>query len=220
MNVTPLRAVRLAGLVLVALCALSSSAAAKGPQQAYRASPPAGVSTSSSSVSDTQCPCNAGLPRTSVASASSPAECPCNAGLPDGPSGVLSARVARQTMAPADAVGNSSVSDVQCPCNAGLPVGQAATISPQQCPCNVAGGPPGGLPELLRTTGSDAARSASAIPAGQFGVVHPLANQSSRTFEWGDASVGAAVTAGIGLLILGAASLFGRRRVRGRLPAS
>ena len=102
MTITPLRAVRLAGLLLVAVCVLASPAAAKGPEQAYRAAlPPAAGATSGASVSDGQCPCNAGLPQASVASASSPAVCPCNAGLP---------------------------------------VGQAAGVSRQQCPCNVAGG--------------------------------------------------------------------------------
>ena len=94
MTITPLRAVRLAGLLLVAVCVLASPAAAKGPEQAYRAAlPPAAGATSGASVSDGQCPCNAGLPQASVASASSPAVCPCNAGLPDGPSAALSARL-------------------------------------------------------------------------------------------------------------------------------
>lgn len=184
MTITPLRAVRLAGLLLVAVCVLASPAAAKGPEQAYRAAlPPAAGATSGASVSDGQCPCNAGLPQASVASASSPAVCPCNAGLP---------------------------------------VGQAAGVSRQQCPCNVAGGPPGGLPTLLRAS-SRAAHSGSVIRVIRgytAGVIHPSANQSSRTFDWADASVGAVVTAGIGLLILAGASLFGRRRVSERLPAS
>jgi hypothetical protein len=203
MTITPLRAVPLAGLLLVAVCVLASAAAAKGPEQAYRASPPAAVETSSSSVPDGQCP--------------------CNAGLPDGPSGALSARFTPESIAPAGTVGISTVSDARCPCNAGLPVGQAAGVSSQQCPCNVAGGPPGGLPTLLRTIGSRAAHSGGVIRVirgYKSGVVHPSANQLSRTFDWSDASVGAAVTAGIGLLILAGASLFGRRRVSERLPAS
>jgi hypothetical protein len=60
----------------------------------------------------------------------------------------------------------------------------------------------------------------SASPARQVVVVHGPAKESSRTFDWKDASVGAGVTAVIGLLIFGGASLFGRRRLRGRLPAS
>jgi hypothetical protein len=159
MNVTPLRAVHLAGLLLVALCALSSAAAAKGPEWAYRASPPAAVGTSSLSGSDGQCPCNAGLPQASVVNASSPAGCPCNAGLPDGPSSALSARVPSENIVPASA-------------------------------------------------------------ARQVSVVHAPANQPRGTFDWAAASVGAGVTAGIGLLVAGGALLFGRRRVRGQLRAS
>jgi hypothetical protein len=167
MKVTPLRAVRLPGILLVALCVLSPAAVAKGPEQAYRSSAPTAVGTSNLSVAGGQCPCNAGLPQTAIVNA------------------------------PATAV---------CPCNAGLPVPQAAVLSSPQCPCNVAGGPPGGLANMLRTT--------------KVSGVRAQARQPSRTFDWADASVGAGVTAGIGLLILAGASLAGRRRVRGQLPAS
>jgi hypothetical protein len=158
MNVTPHRAVHLAGLLLVALCALSSAAAAKGPEWAYRASPPAAVGTSSLNGSD-GCPCNAGLPQASVVNASSPAGCPCNAGLPDGPSSALTARVPSENIVPARA-------------------------------------------------------------ARQVRVVHAPAKQPRGTFDWAAASVGAGVTAGIGMLVAGGALLFGRRRVRGQLRAS
>jgi hypothetical protein len=159
MSVTPLRPVGLAGFLLVAPCVLSSAATAKGPELADGASPPAAVETSGSSVSDVQCPCNAGLPRASVGNASSPAGCPCNAGLPDGPAGARSAGVASGKIVPAGAV-------------------------------------------------------------RQVRVVHAPVNQPRGTFDWAAASVGAGVTAGIGLLVAGGALLFGRRRVRGQLRAS
>jgi hypothetical protein len=158
MTVTPLRPVRLAGFLLVALCILSSATTAKGPELAYGAPPPAAVGTSSSSVSDVQCPCNAGLPRASVVNAS-PAGCPCNAGLADAPSGALSASVASGNIVPAGAV------------------------------------------RRVR-------------------VVHARSTQPRGTFDWAAASVGAGVTAGLGLLVVGGALLFSRRRVRGQLQAS
>jgi hypothetical protein len=182
MNVTPLRAVRLAGLLLVAVCILASPATAK---EADRSLPSA---VANSSAADVECPCNAGLPKGSVASPASPVACPCNTGLPDGPSGALSAQLAPGSIATAGTVGFSTVSDVQCPCNAGLPVGQASGVR--------------------------------ANPVPQAGVANPSANQSSEAFDWADAGVGAAVTAGIGLLLLAGASLFGRHQVRGRLRAS
>jgi hypothetical protein len=154
MNVTPLRAVRLAGPLLVALCVLSPAAAAKGPEQAYLASPSA-----------------------------------------------------------AGGISRSSVSDVQCPCNAGLPVRQVASVQLPQCPCNVAGGPPGGLPAIL------ALHERRGVPAQ---TIQPRATTipSRGTFDWADASVGAAVTLIVGLLVAGGALLFGRRRVRGQLGTS
>jgi hypothetical protein len=196
MNITPLRAVRLAGFLLVALCVLSPAAAAKGPEQAYLASPSAAGGISRSSVSDVQCP--------------------CNAGLPDGPSGALSARLTSETIGrPAGAGGlaSASVSDAQCPCNAGLPVRQVASVQLPQCPCNVAGGPPGGLPAIL------ALHERRGVPAQ---TIQPRATTipSRGTFDWADASVGAAVTLIVGLLVAGGALLFGRRRVRGQLGTS
>jgi hypothetical protein len=189
MNITPLRAVRLTSLLLVAACVLASPAVAS---ESYQASPSAVVESSSSNVSEVECPCNQGLPKASVASPSSATACPCNTGLPDGPAGALPTQL-RRGMATARAAGVSTVSEVQCPCNDGLPVGRVADV---------------------------AATSAGASAARQAGVAHAAANQSSRTFDWADAGVGAAVTAGIGLVILGGASLYGRRRVHGRLPAS
>jgi hypothetical protein len=98
------------------------------------------------------------------------------------------------------------------------PQAAVATPSPAAgCPCNA--DLPGGLSAAAQSpTRSNAARSANS--ARQVGALHPRANQSSRTFDWNDAIVGAAVTAAVGLLVLGAASLLGRRRLRGRLPVS
>jgi hypothetical protein len=128
MNVTPLRAVRLAGLLLVAVCILASPATAK---EADRSLPSAVANSSASGV---ECPCNAGLPKSSVASPASPVACPCNPGLPDGPSAALATQLTPGSIATAGTFGVSTVSEVQCPCNAGLPVGQAAAVKANPVP--------------------------------------------------------------------------------------
>jgi hypothetical protein len=101
---------------------------------------------------------------------------------------------------------------------AGNPQASVANPSPAAgCPCNA--DLPGGLSAAAELpTRSNAARSADSVR--EVGVVHARANQSSRSFDWNDAIVGAAVTAAVGLLVLGGASLLGRRRLRGGLPTS
>ena len=54
----------------------------------------------------------------------------------------------------------------------------------------------------------------------QLGVASASAIQTSGRFDWADASVGAGVTAGIGLLVAGGAMVFSRRRVREQLRVS
>jgi hypothetical protein len=139
MNIAPLRAARTTGLLLIALSALSSPAAAMGPAPVAQ---PAAVAT-------------------------------------------------------AGGISNSSVSDVQCPCNPDLPVRHAASVS-------------------------SAAAYSDPIRSGgfQLGVASAPAIQTSGTFDWADASVGAGVTAGIGLFLAGGALMFGRRRVHEQLRAS
>jgi hypothetical protein len=109
-----------------------------------------------------------------------------------------------------------------------------------ECPCSVAGGPPGGLPALraLRATGSNEVRSGggqvvangglhgsgrhySGHQIGQRAAIQPRAtsSQPSETFDWADASAGAGATIIAALLMAAGALEFSRRRVRGHLTA-
>jgi hypothetical protein len=60
--------------------------------------------------------------------------------------------------------------------------------SPSQCPCFVAGGPPGGLPAVLARR---AARSREP-GAGGVRVGSATATRQGESFDWADAGVGAA----------------------------
>jgi hypothetical protein len=83
--------------------------------------------------------------------------------------------------------------------------------SAQQCPCNVAGGPPGGLPSLLA---AHAVRPGAAAALVRVHVTPVAAAQPGTTFDWSAAAVGAAVAIAVGLLGVGLASGLRRRRVR------
>jgi hypothetical protein len=117
---------------------------------------------------------------------------------------------------------------------------EAFIVRLSECPCSVAGGPPGGLPALLalRATGSDAMRSgggqvvaSGGLPGssyhytgrqiGQRAAIQPRAtsSQPSETFDWADASVGAGFAVMFGLLIAGGALVGSRRRVHRQLTA-
>jgi hypothetical protein len=91
MTVASLRAACATGLVLVALLAISSPAAARGPEHAYRGSSSAVVAGARGGFevvleAAVQCPCNPDLPRSGAAGVPiipvSAVQCPCNPDLP------------------------------------------------------------------------------------------------------------------------------------------
>jgi hypothetical protein len=84
--------------------------------------------------------------------------------------------------------------------------------SAQQCPCNIAGGPPGGLPSLLAAQAAVRPGAAAALVRVQ--VTPVAAAQPGTTFDWSAAAVGAAVAIAVGLLGVGLASGLRRHRVR------
>jgi hypothetical protein len=93
----------------------------------------------------------------------------------------------------------------------------AAAMGPE-CPCTVAGGPPGGLPALVHAA-HDAARADLAVPVAQVAVVSSSATQPGTTFDWPDAGVGAGFTIAVGLLGVGGASVLRRRQGRTNVAA-
>jgi hypothetical protein len=125
------------------------------------------------------------------------AQCPCNIGLPGGPAGVTPVRTERL----------ASTSSSGCPCNVGLPGGPAgvtpvrterlSSTSFSGCPCNV------GLP---------------VGPAGvrRSALVSATVPDPGGSFNWGDAGAGAGFTAGIAMLVGGAALALRRHRVIAR----
>jgi hypothetical protein len=116
-------------------------------------------------------------------------------------------------------------------CASGLLLVALSAISPPAGAVTPAGAwpvPGLGSPATVRAhAGGTASVSSSAtysdpIRSGGFqvGVASAPAIQTSGRFDWADASVGAGVTAGIGLFLAGGALMFGRRRVREQLRAS
>jgi hypothetical protein len=118
--------------------------------------------------------------------------------------------------------GGRAIMSSRCPCNSGLPgaleSGALVEASVQkapssQCPCNV--GLPG-MPSQL----SRAAQKPAAAPVSENSPIEnrltpasPVVVPTTRSgFDWGDALIGAAVTAGVFLLGAAGALVLHRRR--------
>jgi hypothetical protein len=104
---------------------------------------------------------------------------------------------------------------------------EAVTARPSECPCFVAGGPPGGLPVLiaLRATGTGEVHSGGDRVVGRLGEPAAAVQsretsiQPSETFDWADASVGAGFMAMLGLLVAGGALVSSRLRLHRQMTA-
>ena len=119
--------------------------------------------------------------------------------------------------------GGRAIMSSRCPCNSGLPgalesgalvEASVQTAPSSECPCNV--GLPGVPSQLSR-----AAQKPTAAPVSENSPIENRLTPASPVvvpttvsgFDWGDAMIGAAVTAG--LFLLGAAGVLGLHRRRG-----
>jgi hypothetical protein len=216
MNISTL-AKRIVGL-LVAVAATAPMALAGAPAS------PGNDLGQHATVPSAQCPCNVGLPGgprvaliRSASVSSTVSGCPCNEGLTGGP---------RLTLLRTANV-SSTVSG--CPCNEGLAGGPRLTLlrtanvssTVSGCPCNegLIGGP---RLALLRTASVSSTVSGCpcnvGLPGGPRAIRHTdfasgTASGTTGSFDWGDAGAGAGFTAGIALLVGGAALVLRRHRV-------
>ena len=112
------------------------------------------------------------------------------------------------------------------PQSAGGHLGKSANVPTAQCPCNVGlpGGPAGVTPvrtERLASTSSSGCPCNVGLPGGPAGVrrsalVSATVPDPGGSFNWGDAGAGAGFTAGIAMLVGGAALALRRHRVIAR----
>jgi hypothetical protein len=112
------------------------------------------------------------------------------------------------------------------PQSAGGHLGKSANVPTAQCPCNIGlpGGPAGVTPvrtERLSSTSFSACPCNVGLPVGPAGVrrsalVSATVPDPGGSFNWGDAGAGAGFTAGIAMLVGGAALALRRHRVIAR----
>jgi hypothetical protein len=112
------------------------------------------------------------------------------------------------------------------PQSAGGHLGKSANVPTAQCPCNIGlpGGPAGVTPvrtERLASTSFSGCPCNVGLPVGPAGVrrsalVSATVPDPGGSFNWGDAGAGAGFTAGIAMLVGGAALALRRHRVIAR----
>jgi hypothetical protein len=112
------------------------------------------------------------------------------------------------------------------PQSAGGHLGKSANVPTAQCPCNIGlpGGPAGVTPvrtERLSSTSFSGCPCNVGLPVGPAGVrrsalVSATVPDPGGSFNWGDAGAGAGFTAGIAMLVGGAALALRRHRVIAR----